>query len=99
MTPLWAELAGQSPDAAAAVRAGEKCQVSCESHTCSRNSCRGHIHSASPLKQLLGRMGTEAECGQAAIYLAADAAFCTGIDLLLSGGAELDYGEKSQPPS
>lgn len=44
-------------------------------------------------------MGTEAECGQAAIYLAADATFCTGIDLLLSGGAELDYGEKSQLPS
>lgn len=28
MTPLWEELAGQSPDAAAAIRAGEKCQVS-----------------------------------------------------------------------
>ncbi|KAF3846153.1 hypothetical protein F7725_003231 [Dissostichus mawsoni] len=35
---------------------------------------------------LLGRMGTEAECGLAALYLAADATFCTGIDLLLSGG-------------
>ncbi|RVE69914.1 hypothetical protein OJAV_G00082630 [Oryzias javanicus] len=46
--------------------------------------------------QLLGRMGTEAECGLAALYLAADATFCTGIDLLLSGGAELNYGFKSQ---
>ncbi|XP_003965061.2 L-fucose dehydrogenase [Takifugu rubripes] len=71
MTPLWEELAGQSPDAAATIRAGERCQ-------------------------LLGRMGTEAECGRAAIFLAADATFCTGIDLWLSGGAELNYGEKSQ---
>uniref|UniRef100_A0A672YXL5 Hydroxysteroid (17-beta) dehydrogenase 14 n=1 Tax=Sphaeramia orbicularis TaxID=375764 RepID=A0A672YXL5_9TELE len=46
--------------------------------------------------QLTGRMGTEAECGLAALYLAADATFCTGIDLLLSGGAELNYGVKSQ---
>lgn len=52
-----------------------------------------------PLKQLLGRMGTEAESGLAALYLAADATFCTGIDLLLSGGAELNYGFKSQIPS
>lgn len=44
-------------------------------------------------------MGTEAECGLAALYLAADATFCTGIDLLLSGGAELNYGLKSQIPS
>lgn len=31
LTPLWEELAGQSPDAAATIRAGEKCQVSCGS--------------------------------------------------------------------
>ncbi|XP_029914134.1 L-fucose dehydrogenase [Myripristis murdjan] len=49
--------------------------------------------------QLLGRMGTEAESGLAALFLAADATFCTGIDLLLSGGAELNYGFKSQIPS
>lgn len=48
------------------------------------------------LQQLMGRMGTEAECGLAALYLAAEATFCTGIDLLLSGGAELNYGFKSQ---
>uniref|UniRef100_A0A087XXP8 Hydroxysteroid (17-beta) dehydrogenase 14 n=1 Tax=Poecilia formosa TaxID=48698 RepID=A0A087XXP8_POEFO len=48
--------------------------------------------------QLMGRMGTEAECGLAALFLAADATFCTGIDLLLSGGAELNYGFKSQIP-
>ncbi|XP_033999636.1 17-beta-hydroxysteroid dehydrogenase 14 isoform X2 [Trematomus bernacchii] len=74
LTPLWEELAGHTPDAAATIKMGENCQ-------------------------LMGRMGTEAECGLAALYLAADATFCTGIDLLLSGGAELDYGFKSQIPS
>lgn len=28
MTPLWEEVAGQSPDAAATIRAGERSQVS-----------------------------------------------------------------------
>ncbi|XP_040046256.1 L-fucose dehydrogenase [Gasterosteus aculeatus] len=74
LTPLWEELAGQTPDAAAAIKTGET-------------------------HQLLGRMGTEGESGLAALYLAADATFCTGIDLLLSGGAELNYGIKSQIPS
>ncbi|XP_074872154.1 L-fucose dehydrogenase isoform X2 [Carettochelys insculpta] len=44
--------------------------------------------------QLLGRMGTAEECALAVMYLAADGTFCTGIDLLLSGGAELAYGPK-----
>uniref|UniRef100_A0A4W4DYB3 Hydroxysteroid (17-beta) dehydrogenase 14 n=1 Tax=Electrophorus electricus TaxID=8005 RepID=A0A4W4DYB3_ELEEL len=73
MTPLWEELAGQSADAAAAIKDGENAQ-------------------------LLGRMGTEEESGLAALFLAADATFCTGIDLFLSGGAELNYGFKSQVP-
>ena len=46
--------------------------------------------------QLLGRMGTLEESGQACLYLAAEATFSTGIDLLLSGGAELTYGKKTQ---
>uniref|UniRef100_UPI003AAEA035 L-fucose dehydrogenase-like isoform X4 n=1 Tax=Centroberyx gerrardi TaxID=166262 RepID=UPI003AAEA035 len=71
MTPLWEDLAGQTTDAAAAIKEGEN-------------------------SQLIGRMGTEAESGLAALFLAADATFCTGIDLLLSGGAELNYGFKSQ---
>uniref|UniRef100_A0A8C2WBQ4 Hydroxysteroid (17-beta) dehydrogenase 14 n=1 Tax=Cyclopterus lumpus TaxID=8103 RepID=A0A8C2WBQ4_CYCLU len=71
LTPLWKELAGQTPDAAATIQLGET-------------------------HQLMGRMGTEAECGLAALFLAADATFCTGIELLLSGGAELNYGIKSQ---
>ncbi|XP_013414513.1 17-beta-hydroxysteroid dehydrogenase 14 isoform X2 [Lingula anatina] len=46
--------------------------------------------------QLLGRMGTIEESGLACLYLAADATFCTGIELNLSGGAELSYGNKSR---
>ncbi|XP_061482074.1 17-beta-hydroxysteroid dehydrogenase 14-like [Rhineura floridana] len=45
--------------------------------------------------QLLGRMGTPAECAAAVLYLASDATFCTGINLVLSGGAELGYAQKS----
>ncbi|KAM4703279.1 L-fucose dehydrogenase [Rhinophrynus dorsalis] len=46
--------------------------------------------------QLLGRMGTVEECAKAALYLAAEGTFCTGIDLLLTGGAELNYANKNQ---
>ncbi|KAF7238836.1 17-beta-hydroxysteroid dehydrogenase 14 [Varanus komodoensis] len=50
--------------------------------------------------KLLGRMGTPAECAAAALYLAGDATFCTGTDLVLSAGAELGYAQKSrQGPS
>ncbi|XP_076027065.1 L-fucose dehydrogenase [Genypterus blacodes] len=73
LTPLWKELAAQTPDPAATIKAGEN-------------------------HQLMGRMGTEVECGLVALFLAADATFCTGIDLLASGGAELNYGFKSQIP-
>ncbi|XP_036445486.1 17-beta-hydroxysteroid dehydrogenase 14 [Colossoma macropomum] len=73
MTPLWEELAGQTPDALAVIKEGENAQ-------------------------LMGRMGTEEESGLMALFLAADATFCTGIDLLLSGGAELNYAFKRQVP-
>ncbi|XP_061407973.1 17-beta-hydroxysteroid dehydrogenase 14-like [Lethenteron reissneri] len=46
--------------------------------------------------QLLGRMGTTEESGKVALFLAADATFCTGIDLLLTAGAELNYARKNQ---
>ncbi|XP_063400909.1 17-beta-hydroxysteroid dehydrogenase 14-like [Mytilus trossulus] len=46
--------------------------------------------------QLIGRYGTLEESGLAFLYLAADATFCTGIDLNLSGGAELNYANKNQ---
>ncbi|KAK6184184.1 hypothetical protein SNE40_006703 [Patella caerulea] len=45
--------------------------------------------------QLIGRYGTLEESGTACLFLAADATFCTGIDLNLSGGAELNYGIKT----
>jgi len=37
--------------------------------------------------QLVGRMGTIEEAGLLCLFLAADATFCTGIDINLSGGA------------
>ncbi|OWF47950.1 17-beta-hydroxysteroid dehydrogenase 14-like [Mizuhopecten yessoensis] len=46
--------------------------------------------------QLVGRYGTLEESGLLCLYLAADATFCTGIDVNLSGGAELDYGYKNK---
>ncbi|XP_069132205.1 17-beta-hydroxysteroid dehydrogenase 14-like isoform X2 [Argopecten irradians] len=46
--------------------------------------------------QLVGRYGTLEESGLMCLYLAADATFCTGIDINLSGGAELDYGYKNK---
>ncbi|CAC5388414.1 17-beta-hydroxysteroid dehydrogenase 14 [Mytilus coruscus] len=44
--------------------------------------------------RLLGRLGTIEEVGQACLFLASDATFCTGIELNLSAGAELNYGNK-----
>lgn len=45
--------------------------------------------------QILGRMGTPEECGKLCLFLAADATFCTGIDVNISGGSELNYGLKN----
>lgn len=43
----------------------------------------------------LGRRGTAEECAEACLFLASDSAsYITGIDLPVSGGAELDYGVK-----
>ncbi|KAK0148693.1 17-beta-hydroxysteroid dehydrogenase 14 [Merluccius polli] len=84
MTPLWEELAEQTPDPAAALKVGADSQASC-----------GHSSLCLPL---IGRMGTPEEIGRAALFLAADATFCTGIDLLVSGGAELNYGFKNRIP-
>lgn len=46
--------------------------------------------------QLLGRMGTIEEAGRLCLYLAAEATFTTGVECILSGGAELGYGRKSR---
>jgi NAD(P)-dependent dehydrogenase (short-subunit alcohol dehydrogenase family) len=48
--------------------------------------------------QLLGRMGTIEEAGKLCLFLAAEATFTTGVDHVLSGGAELSYGRKSRKP-
>ncbi|XP_028928543.1 17-beta-hydroxysteroid dehydrogenase 14 [Ornithorhynchus anatinus] len=48
--------------------------------------------------QVLGRLGTPAEVGAAAMFLAAEGSFCSGVDLPLSGGAELGYGPKALTP-
>ncbi|XP_076111865.1 L-fucose dehydrogenase-like isoform X2 [Mytilus galloprovincialis] len=45
--------------------------------------------------QLLGRIGTIEEVGKACLFLASDATFCTGIELNLTAGAELNYGIKN----
>jgi len=46
--------------------------------------------------QLLGRMGTIEEAGNLCLFIAAGATFTTGVDHILSGGAELGYGAKSR---
>ncbi|XP_006982020.1 L-fucose dehydrogenase [Peromyscus maniculatus bairdii] len=51
------------------------------------------------LAQPLGRMGQAAEVGAAAVFLASEATFCTGLELLVTGGAELGYGCKSSRSS
>jgi NAD(P)-dependent dehydrogenase (short-subunit alcohol dehydrogenase family) len=53
------------------------------------------IHDWLETTQVLGRSGTIDEAGQACLFLASDSAnFITGIELILSGGAELGYGAK-----
>jgi NAD(P)-dependent dehydrogenase (short-subunit alcohol dehydrogenase family) len=45
--------------------------------------------------QWLGRMGSIEEVGNLCLYMAAEATFSTGVDYIISGGAELGYGRKS----
>lgn len=49
--------------------------------------------------QPLGRMGQPAEVAAAAVFLASEATFCTGLELLVTGGAELGYGRKASKSS
>ena len=46
--------------------------------------------------QLLGRMGTIDEVGRLCLFLAAEATFTTGVDHVVSGGAELGYARKTR---
>ena len=46
--------------------------------------------------QLLGRMGTIEEVGKLCLFIAAEATFTTGVDHIVSGGAELGYGRKTR---
>jgi NAD(P)-dependent dehydrogenase (short-subunit alcohol dehydrogenase family) len=45
--------------------------------------------------QLVGRMGRAEEVGRLCLFIAAEATFTTGVDHIISGGAELGYGQKS----
>ena len=46
--------------------------------------------------QLLGRMGTPEEAGRLCLFIASEATFTTGVDHILSAGAELAYGRKTR---
>ncbi|XP_015263380.1 PREDICTED: 17-beta-hydroxysteroid dehydrogenase 14-like [Gekko japonicus] len=46
--------------------------------------------------QFMGRPGTPEEVALGVLFLAADGTFCTGLNLVLSGGAELGFGRKNQ---
>jgi NAD(P)-dependent dehydrogenase (short-subunit alcohol dehydrogenase family) len=45
--------------------------------------------------QLMDRMGTIEEVGRLCLFIAAEATFTTGVDHIISGGAELGYGRKN----
>jgi NAD(P)-dependent dehydrogenase (short-subunit alcohol dehydrogenase family) len=46
--------------------------------------------------QLLGRMGSADEVGRLCLFIASGATFTTGVDHIISGGAELGYAQKSR---
>jgi NAD(P)-dependent dehydrogenase (short-subunit alcohol dehydrogenase family) len=46
--------------------------------------------------QLLGRMGCAEEVGRLCLFIASAATFTTGVDHIISGGAELGYARKSR---
>ena len=56
------------------------------------DQCRAQGEAA----QLLSRMGTIEEVGKLCLFIAAEATFTTGVDHLISGGAELGYGDKGR---
>jgi NAD(P)-dependent dehydrogenase (short-subunit alcohol dehydrogenase family) len=46
--------------------------------------------------QPMDRMGTAEEVGRLCLFIAAEASFTTGVDHIVSGGAELGYGRKNR---
>jgi NAD(P)-dependent dehydrogenase (short-subunit alcohol dehydrogenase family) len=54
--------------------------------------CRDDGDNAQPL----GRMGTIEEVGKLCLFIASEATFTTGVDHIISGGAELGYGRKTK---
>jgi len=46
--------------------------------------------------QVMGRMGTTEEVGRLCLFIAAEATFTTGVDHIISGGAEVGYGLKAR---
>jgi NAD(P)-dependent dehydrogenase (short-subunit alcohol dehydrogenase family) len=46
--------------------------------------------------QVMGRMGDIREVGRLCLFIAAEATFTTGVDHVISGGAEIGYGRKSR---
>jgi NAD(P)-dependent dehydrogenase (short-subunit alcohol dehydrogenase family) len=56
---------------------------------------RTAARNAGDTAQVMARMGTPEEVGRLCLYLAADATFTTGVDHIISGGAEIGYGRKA----
>jgi NAD(P)-dependent dehydrogenase (short-subunit alcohol dehydrogenase family) len=56
------------------------------------------VRQAGEHAQPFGRMGTPREVGRLCLFLAAEATFTTGVDHVISGGAELGYGKKTWRP-
>jgi NAD(P)-dependent dehydrogenase (short-subunit alcohol dehydrogenase family) len=54
--------------------------------------CRDEGDNAQPLR----RMGTIEEVGKLCLFIASEATFTTGVDHIISGGAELGYGRKTR---
>jgi len=52
------------------------------------------MHADGAASQWLQRLGTIDEVGHLCVYLAAEATYTTGVDHIISGGAELGYGRK-----
>ena len=56
----------------------------------------GRTRAEGEAAQPMGRMGTAEEVGRLCLFLAAEATFTTGVDHIISGGAELGYGRKTR---